>query len=64
MALGDIIIVAPDFVSGSGVSTDPGKITAIWDWPTPKSLKELQAFLDTVGYYQQYLRDFATDTNL
>lgn len=35
-------------VNASGVSTDPGKIAAIWEWPTLKELKKLQALLDTV----------------
>lgn len=48
-------------VSSSGVPTDPGNIVAIKNWPAPKCLKELQAFLGPVEYYRQYLRDFATN---
>ena len=47
-------------VSASGVATDPSKIEAIRGWPTPRDVKGLQAFLGTVGYYRQYLPDYAT----
>ena len=47
-------------VSEDGVATDPEKVQAVKEWRTPTQLKELQAFLGTVGYYRQYLPDFAT----
>ena len=47
-------------VSQQGVSTDPEKIKAVAQWPIPKRLKDLQAFLGTVGYYRQYIQGFAT----
>lgn len=48
-------------VSSSSLSTGPGKVAAIKVWPTPKGLKELQAFLGTIGSYQQYLKEFTTN---
>ena len=47
-------------VSAQGVATDPKKIEAIKDWPTPKDMKGLQAFLGLAGYYRQYIQDYAT----
>ena len=47
-------------VSRQGVSTDPEKIKAVAQWPTPKELKDLPVFLGTVGYYKQYIQGFAT----
>ena len=47
-------------VSAAGIATDPEKIEAIANWPPPKDLKQLQAFLGTAGYYRQYLPEFAT----
>ena len=47
-------------VSQHGVATDPRKLEAVENWPEPKELKELQAFLGTVGYYRQYIKGFAT----
>ena len=48
-------------VSPAGVATDPEKAEAVRDWPVPQGVKELQAFLGTVGYYRQYIKNFATD---
>ena len=45
------------------MATDPEKVEAVRDWPVPRGLKDLQAFLGTVGYYRQYLRDLATKAN-
>lgn len=47
-------------VSEEGVSTDPEKIAAVKEWPQPSSLTELKTFLGTVGYYRQYIPDFAS----
>ena len=46
-------------ISNEGESTNPDKVSVINDWPVPKNLTELQAFLGTVGYYQQYVEGFA-----
>jgi len=46
-------------VGRNGVATDPEKIRAIEDWVTPQDLTGLQAFLVRVGYYRQYIPDFA-----
>ena len=47
-------------VSDKGVATDPDKLVAVREWPRPRDLKGLQAFLGTVGYYRQYVADYAT----
>ena len=47
-------------VSKEGVATDPDKVADIKKWHPPRTLKELQAFLGTAGYYRQYLKDYAT----
>ena len=46
-------------VSKDEVSTDLEKMSAVADWPTPKCLAELQAFLGTVVYYCQHILGFA-----
>lgn len=43
-------------ISPQGVATDPTKVQAIVDWPTPKSLKELCWAL--AGYYRKFIRHF------
>jgi hypothetical protein len=45
-------------ITGSGVSTDPAKITAISSWPTPESVTQLRGFLGLCGYYQRFVKDF------
>ena len=47
-------------VSKDGVATDPAKVTAVADWPVPRNLTELRAFLGTVGYYRRYVEGFAS----
>jgi len=46
-------------VSRNGVATDPEKVRAVRDWATPQDLTGLRAFLGLVGYYRQYIPDFA-----
>ena len=34
------------------------KIKAVLDWPTPKSVKDIQKFLGLANYYRQFIKDF------
>ena len=47
-------------VSGSGVQPDPSKVQAIISWPTPRSPRELRAFLGLTGFYQKFIRGYTT----
>ena len=42
------------------VQMDPGKVAAVKDWPTPTSLKEVQAFIGFSNFYRRFIKDFAT----
>lgn len=46
-------------VSEEGVSTDPAKIQAVQDWPTPSTLKDTRAFLGFANFYRKFIKDFA-----
>jgi len=46
-------------VSGEGVSTDPGKIQAVKEWPVPQDVKEVRSFLGMASYYRQFVPFFA-----
>lgn len=42
-------------VGKHGVATDPEKVTAIREYKTPKSAKEVRAFLGLVGNYRRFI---------
>ena len=46
-------------VSGNGVSTDPEKVEAIQNWPVPRTVTEVRAFLGMTGYYRRFIAGYA-----
>ena len=47
-------IVSPD-----GLAVDPSKVSAVKNWPIPKTLKDVQSFLGFCNYYRRFIKDFA-----
>ena len=43
-------------IGKGGVSTDPKKTQAVRDWNPPKTVKQLQAFLSFINFYQKFIR--------
>ncbi|XP_044318611.1 uncharacterized protein [Triticum aestivum] len=43
-------------ISEKGVATDPKKILAIAEWPTPDSVTKLRSFLGLAGYYRRFIK--------
>jgi hypothetical protein len=46
-------------ISSQGTATDPAKVSAIVDWPTPTDVKQQWSFLGLAGYYRRFVRHFA-----
>jgi len=42
-----------------GIRPDPKKIKAIEEYPAPKTVKEIRAFIGLAGYYRRHVRNFA-----
>ena len=45
-------------ISENGIATDPSKVSAVKDWPTPSCVRELRAFLGLSSYYRRYVKGF------
>ncbi|MCG7875356.1 MAG: RNase H-like domain-containing protein, partial [Candidatus Thiodiazotropha endolucinida] len=46
-------------VSEAGIRTDPDKTKAIKNWPIPRNVKEVRAYLGFTGYYRRFIKDYA-----
>lgn len=47
-------------VDSGGLHTDPEKVSAILDFPTPTSRKEVKRFLGTASWYRRFIPSFST----
>ena len=47
-------------VTSSGVMPNYRLTKAIRDWPQPKNLQELRAFLGAANYYRKFVQDYST----
>jgi hypothetical protein len=46
-------------VSPEGITTDPEKLKAVREWPTPKNTRETRSFLGLCTYYRHFISGFA-----
>ena len=47
-------------VSERGIETDPVKTEAVREWPVPRSVRDVRAFLGLAGYYRRFVPGFAS----
>lgn len=41
------------------MKTDPAKIRAVQEWPTPTTRKQLQRFLGFANFYRRFIRNYS-----
>ena len=46
-------------ISSKGISTDPKKVEAVKQWPTPTNIKEMQSFLGLCNYYRRFIEGYS-----
>jgi len=49
------VIIGPE-----GIKMEKEKVRGVLEWPTPKSIKDIQKFLGLANYYCQFIEGFAT----
>ncbi|KAK2905603.1 hypothetical protein Q8A73_009546 [Channa argus] len=47
-------------VSPGRMEMDPGKVSAVRDWPVPESRKQLQRFLGFTNFYIRFIRNYSS----
>ena len=46
-------------VSDNGIATDPAKVAAIKEWPTPNNIRDVRSFLGLANYYRRFVAHFS-----
>jgi hypothetical protein len=50
------------FIFHGHIEMDPAKLAGVKEWPKPKRVKEVQAFLGFANFYWRFIKDFAKHT--
>ena len=49
-------------VSKEGIGMDRAKVSAVLDWPTPKTMKEVQSYLGFANFYKKFINNYSALT--
>src|SRR6266436_2510850 len=49
-------------LSPKGLQMDPTKVSTIQDWPKPRKVQDVQAFLGFTNFYQRFIHDYSETT--
>ena len=47
------------YVSAAGIRVDPKKVSAVKEYPIPKTVTEVRAFLGLAGYYRRFCKEYS-----
>ena len=46
-------------MGAKGIKIQEEKVAGVLEWPRPKTVKDIQKFLELANYYRQFVKDFA-----
>src|SRR5258707_3706833 len=49
-------------LSPKGLQMDPTKVSTIQDWPKPRKVQDVQAFLSFTNFYRRFIHDYSETT--
>jgi hypothetical protein len=46
-------------ISSAGIRSDPNKVSAVENWPTPQCVFDVRSFLGLANYFRRYIHNFS-----